>query len=215
MNTHAGPDVKSALRPQHDVDESAVGKRLVGLDPGPELDAQLRAPVGARITGGACGERECTDKDFLFGFQVDEGGIDVRYKYYAYRWDFTYAPQMHHKFMAIDGTTLYSGSYNLSDNAEHGTFENMMVLKGPEHASLIKAFEANFESIWKTGKDDNKLSALNARIDQGGEFPIVFDAMALTGEEITALKQKIRAACPAVDTMEFRKLPSAHKACSR
>jgi len=168
------------------------------------------------VAGDSVGkQRECTDKDFLFGFQIDEGGIDVRYKYYAYRWDFTYAPQMHHKFMAIDGTTLYSGSYNLSDNAEHGTFENMMVLKGPEHATLVKAFEASFESIWKTGKDENKLSALNARIDQGGEFPIVFDAMALTGDEVTALKQKIRAACPAVDSLEFRKLPSAHKVCNR
>jgi phosphatidylserine/phosphatidylglycerophosphate/cardiolipin synthase-like enzyme len=160
-------------------------------------------------------QRDCTDNDFLFGFQIDEGGVDVRYKYYAYRWDFTYAPQMHHKFMAVDGKTLYSGSYNLSDNAEHGTFENMMVLKGPDHAALIAAFEANFESIWKTGKDENKLSALNARITQGGEFPIVFDAMALTGAEITALKQKIRAACPAVDSLQFRTLPSAHRACTK
>ena len=72
----------------------------------------------------------CLDNDFLFGYQVGDAGIDVRYKYYAYRWDYTYAPQMHHKFMAVDGTTLYSGSYNLSDNAEHDTFENMMVLEG-------------------------------------------------------------------------------------
>ena len=111
-------------------------------------------------------KRDCMDNDFLFGYQVGQAGIDVRYKYYAYRWDFTYAPQMHHKFMAVDGKTLYSGSYNLSDNAEHGTFENMMVLKGAEHAALIQAFEANFESIWKTGRDENKLASLNARIDR-------------------------------------------------
>ena len=163
----------------------------------------------------AAKRRACTDNDFLFGFQIAESGIDVRYKYYAYRWDFTYAPQMHHKFMAIDGATLYSGSYNLSDNAEHGTFENMLVLTGPQHAALIQAFEANFESIWKTGKDENKLAALDARIAQGGELPIVFDPMALTGPEITALKQKIRAACPDVDSLEFRKQPSAHRTCSR
>jgi hypothetical protein len=163
----------------------------------------------------AAKKRACTDNDFLFGFQIEESGIDVRYKYYAYRWDFTYAPQMHHKFMAIDGTTLYSGSYNLSDNAEHGTFENMLVLTGPQHAALIQAFEANFESIWKTGKDEDKLAALDARIAQGGELPIVFDPMALTGPEITALKQKIRAACPDVDSLEFRKQPSAHRTCSR
>ena len=55
---------------------------------------------------------------------------------------------------------------------------------------------------------------LNARIDQGGAFPIVFDPMALTGQEITALKQKIRAGCVAVDSLEFRKQPSAHKTCN-
>ncbi len=159
-------------------------------------------------------KRACTDKNFLFGHQIAESGLDVRYKYYAYRWDYTYAPQMHHKFMVIDGTALYSGSYNLSDNAEHGTFENMLVLSGPQHAALVASFEANFESIWKTGKDDDKLSVLNARIDQGGAFPIVFDPMALTGQEITALKQKIRAGCVAVDSLEFRKQPSAHKTCN-
>jgi phosphatidylserine/phosphatidylglycerophosphate/cardiolipin synthase-like enzyme len=158
-------------------------------------------------------KRDCSDNDFLFGYQLGSEGIDVRYKFYAYRWDFTYAPQMHHKFMAVDGTTLYSGSYNLSDNAEHGTFENMMVLKGSTHAPLIKAFEANFESIWKTGRDENKLAALDARIDQGGAFPIVFDPMALTGDEITALKQKIRAACPAVDSDAYRRAAGSHRSC--
>jgi phosphatidylserine/phosphatidylglycerophosphate/cardiolipin synthase-like enzyme len=160
-------------------------------------------------------KRSCLDNDFLFGYQVGDAGIDVRYKYYAYRWDFTYAPQMHHKFMAVDGTTLYSGSYNLSDNAEHDTFENMMVLKGSEHAALIKAFEANFESIWKTGRDENKLAAVNAKIEQGGAFPIVFDPMALTWAEVTALKQKIRTSCPSVDTPEYRSAAASHTVCFR
>jgi len=160
-------------------------------------------------------KRSCLDNDFLFGYQVGDAGIDVRYKYYAYRWDYTYAPQMHHKFMAVDGTTLYSGSYNLSDNAEHDTFENMMVLEGAEHAALIRAFEANFESIWKTGRDENKLAAVNAKIDQGGNFPIVFDPMALTWAEVTALKQKIRASCPSVDTPEYRSAAASHTVCFR
>jgi len=180
-------------------------------------DIQLEKVKACLAAAGDSAKKkeDCTNNDFLFGFQIEESGIDVRYKYYAYRWDFSYAPQMHHKFMAIDGKKLYSGSYNLSDNAEHGTFENMLVLEGPEHAALIKSFEGNFESIWKTGKDENKISALNARIAQGGEFPIVFDAMALTGSEVTALKQKIRSACPAVDSVEFRKLPGAHRVCTK
>ena len=160
-------------------------------------------------------KRSCLDKGFLFGYQIAEAGIDVRYKYYAYRWDHGYAPQMHHKFMVVDGATLFSGSYNLSDNAEHATFENMMVFKGAENAALVKAFDANFEKIWKTGRDENKLAALNTRIDQPGSFPIVFDSMALSWAEVNALKTKIRAACPAVDSPEYRSEPGSHMSCQR
>ncbi|MBX3191608.1 MAG: hypothetical protein KF819_31740 [Labilithrix sp.] len=159
--------------------------------------------------------RACTDKGFLFGYQIGEAGIDVRYKYYAYRWSHGYAPQMHHKYMLVDGTTLFSGSYNLSDNAEHETFENMLVFKGAESAALVKAFDGNFEKIWKTGNDEGKLAALNARIDAGGDFPIVFDAMALTWTEVSALKQKIRTACPAVDSEAYRREPASHMSCRR
>lgn len=161
-------------------------------------------------------KRNCTDKGFLFGYQIaSEGGIDVRYKYYAYRWDHSYAPQMHHKYMVIDGKDLYTGSYNLSDNAEHETFENMTVWKGAENAALVKAFETNFESIWKTGKDDNKLATLQQKIATQSTIPIVFDSMALTHAEITDLKQKIRAACPAVDSTAFRQNAAAHTTCTR
>ena len=87
-------------------------------------------------------------------------------------------------------------------------------------SNLFKAYEYEEEMYLAldgtaTIYVNSSVAALNARIDQGGDFPIVFDAMALTGDEVTALKQKIRAACPAVDTMEFRKLPSAHRVCSR
>lgn len=174
---------------------------------------ELEACIAAATTPAK--KRACTDKGFLFGYQVGQAGIDVRYKYYAYRWDHGYAPQMHHKYMVVDGETLFSGSYNLSDNAEHETFENMIVLKGAENAALVKSFDENFEKIWKTGRDENKLSALNAKIDAGGDFPIVFDPMALTWSEVTALKQKMRAACPAIDSQEYRSEPASHQFCDR
>lgn len=161
-------------------------------------------------------KRNCTDKGFLFGYQVaTDGGIDVRYKYYAYRWDHSYAPQMHHKYMVIDGKDLYTGSYNLSDNAEHETFENMNVFKGAENAALVQSFETNFETIWKTGKDESKLAALQQKIATQQTIPIVFDSMALTHAEITDLKSKIRAACPAVDSTAFRQNAAAHTTCTR
>lgn len=161
-------------------------------------------------------QRACTDKGFLFGYQIgQDGGVDVRYKYYAYRWDHGYAPQMHHKYMVVDGATLYTGSYNLSDNAEHDTFENMTVWKGAENAALVKAFEANFEGIWSTGRDEGRLAALLQKVATASSIPIVFDPMALTHAEITDLKAKIRAACPAVDSAEFRQNASSHLSCTR
>ena len=155
--------------------------------------------------------RLCNDKGFLFGYQIGEAGISVKYKYYAYRWDHSYAPQMHHKYMVIDGATLYSGSYNLSDNAEHATFENMTVWRGPANAAIVKSFEDNFESIWQTGQ--GKLAELDGQIEQDPRFPIVFEPMALSWSEVTALKQKIRAKCPAVDSAAFRSNAAAHRFC--
>lgn len=175
--------------------------------------AELNECLAAATTEAK--KRACTDKGFLFGYQVGQAGIEVRYKYYAYRWDHGYAPQMHHKFMLVDGSRLFSGSYNLSDNAEHETFENMMLLEGQENAALVKAFDDNFEKIWKTGKDENKLAALNAKIDAGGDFPIVFEPMALTWAEVTALKSKMRAACPAIDSQAYRSEPGSHQFCDR
>jgi phosphatidylserine/phosphatidylglycerophosphate/cardiolipin synthase-like enzyme len=161
-------------------------------------------------------QRACTDKGFLFGYQIDaDGGIDVRYKYYAYRWDHGYAPQMHHKYMVVDGATLFTGSYNLSDNAEHATFENMTMWKGPANAALVKAFEENFERIWKTGRDEARLAELLQKVATAPTIPIVFEPMALTHAEVTDLKAKIRAACPAVDSAEFRQNASLHLSCTR
>lgn len=175
--------------------------------------AELNECLAAASTDAK--RRACTDKGFLFGYQIGQAGIEVRYKYYAYRWDHGYAPQMHHKYLLIDGARLYSGSYNLSDNAEHQTFENMMLLEGSENANVVKAFDDNFEKIWKTGKDENKLAALDAKIDAPGDFPIVFEPMALTWAEVTALKSKMRAACPAIDSQPYRSEPGAHQFCDR
>jgi hypothetical protein len=39
--------------------------------------------------------------------------------------------------------------------------------------------------------------------------------MALTHAEVTDLKQKIRAACPAVDSTAYRQNAAAHQTCTR
>ena len=74
----------------------------------------------------------------------------VRYKYYAYRWHYSYAIQMHHKYMIVDGKRLFTGSYNYSDNAEHNTMENVVIYDAAAFPALVAAFVANFEALWQT-----------------------------------------------------------------
>lgn len=156
--------------------------------------------------------RACEDKSFLYGREVQKAGADVRYKYYAYRWDAGYAAQMHNKFLIIDDS-LFSGSYNLSDNAEHNTFENMFMFTGPEFADLVETYEQKFQDLWVQG--DGLLEGLQKTIDEEATIPIVFPAMSLSWEQVRDLKSLIAAECPLVNSSEFRTNPTAHKTCTK
>jgi phosphatidylserine/phosphatidylglycerophosphate/cardiolipin synthase-like enzyme len=171
-----------------------------------ELEACL---VRAGMNEGA--RQACTDRGFLFSYQLHAAGIALRYKYYAYRWHYSYAAQMHHKYMIVDDTTLVTGSYNLSDNAEHATMENVLIL---EDAALIAEFAANFDAMWTTG--EGRYETLMSAMTSGtGNVSLVFDSMSLDWTEVTALKRAIRAACPLVDSTEYRTRPEAHLFCPR
>lgn len=159
--------------------------------------------------------RNCTDKGFYFGYEVGQAGGGVRYKYYAYRWHYSYAEQMHHKYMIIDGDELWTGSYNLSDNAEHNTFENVLVFRGPEFAPLVASYADNFERLWNTGRSEGLLADLSAEISTADVIPIVFDPMALTWQEVTDLKELIRDNCDDINSDPFRDEPENHRVCYR
>ena len=158
-------------------------------------------------------ERKCLDKGFLFGYQVGQSGIDVRYKYYAFRWDYSYALQMHNKFILIDGDELWTGSYNLSDNAEHNTFENMVVLRGLLHGETIATYQQKFVELWDTNRDGT-YEALITSVQNDAVIDLVFEPMALTHSEVDALKDAIVAACPDVYSQAFKDNPAAHQTCA-
>ncbi len=173
--------------------------------------------------------RKCLDKNFRYGYLIDqEPNINVKYKWYSYRWHYSYAAQMHHKYLIIDNKQLWTGSYNLSDNAEHNTFENVVMLQGPLFTPVVEAYVRNFDEMWNTGGrylytdgDGNqviveaKLPSLLDTIATADEIPLVFDSMALTWDEVDNLKRTIRANCPAVDSDDFRRNPQNHKTCER
>ncbi|MEM6996397.1 MAG: phospholipase D-like domain-containing protein, partial [Myxococcota bacterium] len=125
----------------------------------------------------------------------------------------SYAAQMHHKYLVIDGDELWTGSYNLSDNAEHNTFENMFLFQGDEFADLIDDYENNFETLWNTGRDEGLLGELRDEVETADVIPLVFDSMALGHEEVRSLKALIVDRCPQVNSQEFRSNPAAHQVC--
>lgn len=159
--------------------------------------------------------RNCMDKGFRFGYQLGESGVDVRYKWYSHRWHYTYAAQMHQKYILIDGDELWTGSYNLSDNAEHNTFENMLVFQGDAYADLVASYEDNFATMWETGRAQDLLADVRDDIANNDIIPLVFDSMALDHEEVRQLKSLIVANCPAVNSDDFRRNPEDHLICER
>ncbi len=158
---------------------------------------------------------DCENKSFLWGKAIGEADIDLRYKYYAYRWHFSYAKQMHNKFMIIDGDELYTGSYNLSINAEHSTFENVMHLKAPTFSATIATYEGYFEDVFETGRGNGELTDLRDQVENDAMIPLVWDSMSLSYPEATSLKALIRDNCPDVNSTDYRSNPQGHKYCAR
>ena len=180
-------------------------------------DASQRAHVDACLATATTpsAERNCQYNDFLFSKALVDAGIDVRFKTYAYRWNVSYAKQMHSKYMVIDGTELISGSYNLSMHSEHESFENDLDASGPQLRPLVGAFEHNFAAIRDTGRDPDLLATLDDRVSNDATIPLVFDPMALTWQEVDDLRALIRANCAVINSTEYRENARAHYSCPR
>lgn len=201
---------KRASDPEVDIVLYLDGQEYVSDSTNDIQKADMEQCVAAATTENQ--KEKCRDKSYLYGRDVELAGIDVRYKYYAYRWDTSYAAQMHNKYLIVDDA-LYTGSYNLSDNAEHNTFENMLRFSGPEFADLVESYEAKFQELRKQG--DGLLPGLRAKIDTDATIPIVFPAMSLSWTEINELKSLIAAECPSVNSLLFRQNASSHFTCTK
>ncbi len=178
--------------------------------------AQL-AELAACRSGAATPQQlaDCARNDFLFAKTLVDGGITVRFKSFAYRWDASYAAQMHSKYMVVDGKEIISGSFNLSMNSEQGTFENALHLTGAQYAPVYSAFEQNFGKIFETGRAQDLLGELRTQIGTAATIPLTFPPMALTYSEFDQLRQLIRANCTVVDSADYRDNAPAHKTCPR
>ena len=179
-------------------------------------DLQVRDREECIVAAGSSEAQiaDCYDRGFLYAYQLVLEGIDVRFKYYSYRWHYSYAAQMHHKYLIVDDT-LITGSYNLSDNAEHNTMENVLVLRGEAHADLVQRFRDNFDAMYETARDTNAYQDLLDDVREGTDtFPIVFDSMALSWDEVDVLKSAMRDACSELNSTDFRTHPERHYTCN-
>ena len=151
------------------------------------------------------------DVGYLYSYDLSQAGLELRFKYYAFRWDYSYAKQMHHKYIIIDDSIVATGSYNLSDNAEHNTFENVTILRGDSYEEVVEAYVSNFDYMWNRGNEDYE--TLMAELPTLDVIPLVFDSMAISQPQVAALKQLIASLCPAVWSDAFRSEPSANRSC--
>jgi phosphatidylserine/phosphatidylglycerophosphate/cardiolipin synthase-like enzyme len=115
--------------------------------------------------------------------RLASAGADVRYKYYMFRWNFFQAQQMHMKYMIVNDAVVYSGSYNWSDNAENGSFENVQVIS---ERDMVNAYVSNFETIYEYG-DGDPTQLVNALRRSRGQQPKYFEPLTLSGRQICIL----------------------------
>ncbi len=156
----------------------------------------------------------CRERGFIFSYQLLDAGIPVRFKNYSYRWHYSYALQMHHKYMIFDRNTVATGSYNFSNNAEQNTMENVVIYRDSFYPEVVNGFVANFDAIWETGRAENIFDDILEEVSTADEIELIFEPAAFTWEEVTELRQLIRQRCSEVDSEEYRRFPENNRTCT-
>jgi phosphatidylserine/phosphatidylglycerophosphate/cardiolipin synthase-like enzyme len=161
--------------------------------------------------------QNCLESGYYFSTVLREAGADMKFKWYSYRWHYSYAVQMHHKYLIIDGNTVASGSYNLSANAEFATVENLVIYSGAPYQGLVDAFEDNFTTLYDTGEAEGLFETLMDEIENGAgdRVAIVHLPMALRHSQVAAYRLAIGRACSDVNSSAFRRNPERHHSCTR
>jgi phosphatidylserine/phosphatidylglycerophosphate/cardiolipin synthase-like enzyme len=58
--------------------------------------------------------------------------------------------KMHHKFALLDNELVLTGSYNWTLASEEQNYENLLILRNPEH---IEVYRQEFEALWDDGEE--------------------------------------------------------------
>lgn len=130
--------------------------------------------------------------------------IPVRVKFYSHypnpaKWYLN-----HHKFFVVDqgssNAVLFTGSYNLSETAEHNQFDNMVSYAGSKYSKLQKSFIDEFNKLWNLERSGDKPSKEGLQFFttvNNGSLPIhTQKPISLTWEEVVKLRADVRAIAP-------------------
>ena len=180
----------------HFVSEPIAEAVLAALQANPDLDVEIALDCQETSKSGAISGLK-SDIESL-------GGV-FTYKCNTYRWHYKYAKQMHHKYMILDEETLYTGSYNMSANAENNTFENMLMFRGAEHSELIQRYIDNHTMVKGYGNEDDMqpLTDLREEIESGDSVPLNWSTpISMSLDQFLDLKDLIREQCPATKSWE-------------
>jgi phosphatidylserine/phosphatidylglycerophosphate/cardiolipin synthase-like enzyme len=138
----------------------------------------------------------------------EKKNVPVRVKWYSHAPNPTRWLLNHHKFLLVDydaqggsdNTVLVTGSYNLSETAEHNQFDNMVTFRGTKYAALQKSFLDEFNKLWSWERSADKPNAdivKHYTTVSNGVLPIHHNrAVSLTWEEIFDLRSQVRAIAP-------------------
>ena len=122
---------------------------------------------------------------------------------------------MHHKPVIVDRDEVATGSYTFSNNAEHQTLESLVSFEPVKDPQLVQSFADNFTQIWDTGRGGGSSDLLDVVRGNSPSVPIVFDFMALTWGQVTALKGAIRDESTLINSEPYRTRPQSHEDCSQ
>lgn len=156
---------------------------------------QLRIEVLVDLGEYADGKSRCKD--------LERAGIPVRYKTYSLVFLHPRSQLMHHKTLIVDERRVVTGSFNWSDTAENGNYENTMVIEGsaPQNAACVAAFVAEHRKLWDLNRAvyPRFKAAMAMKPTAAGYKPIIpvhFDTpyfdqvMSLTRNEIKPVRAK-------------------------
>lgn len=145
------------------------------------------------------------DKEMTPQFVEDWKALDgnkiksppVRVKFYSHSPSPRYWLLNHHKFILIDyekngnDTVLISGSYNVSKNAEHQQFDNMVIYKGDDYKTLFTGFREEFKYLWDLNREVKGKIISNMITPQDGTNTYKLhskEAVSLSWEEMLDIK---------------------------